>query len=637
MEKFWHFVKSFTPLKAVGAVASLLSKIIDLLLWLLSFLLPVLRPLGKVLLFFARLTRLNRVLNWEDLVIIAKPYWVSESRNRALALLFATLFCMVATAKAAYYFGDQLKVINDAVNAHVSDQEFYVDIGWLAGIAAIWTLVGGAYGYFRSYLALDWRVWMSRMYMRQYVRNEAYLRLQISNPDQRLAQDPDTFANTTIWLAMILIETVVNLYTFAPVLYQNSKLLTACCIGCALASYVAVLWLGRELPSLTNRQYDSEASLRTSLQDGPRYGASIALQRSEPLFLAQSTNLLGSVKQVLARVMRVNLLIGFYNTFSGKIVEQAALVGMGWLVMHGRATMGQIAQAGQAFTAVYNGLTVFTSQYGAYSTLKVELERLGPVSRALEDIGENRMPQGQWIEYAEGNDDVIRFDHVTILSSYLDAKPVVNDMTVAFDVDTLITGRDGHGKTDLAKAIGLRASNGAGKITRPPRDKVMFLTQSPYLPTCTLREYLLDMQPSGPGDDQKLLNVLELVGLPDLVEQSKGEKSGGLDTAHAWKSKISEPQQQQLCLARAILFKPMVLVIDQATDGLEPEIEEDIFQVLRGLGVRLITMSNSSRLAKSHKRVIELREDRSFEKYDSKDYKAPGWKANLRRWGGNGG
>jgi ABC-type uncharacterized transport system fused permease/ATPase subunit len=104
-----------------------------------------------------------------------------------------------------------------------------------------------------------------------------------------------------------------------------------------------------------------------------------------------------------------------------------------------------------------------------------------------------------------------------------------------------------------------------------------------------------------------------------------------------WKKKISAPQQQQLCLARAILHKPLVLVVDQATDGFEPEIEEDIYKVLRGLGIRLITFSNSGRLAKSHKRVVELREDRGFDKYDSKDYSAPGWKSKLRRWGGSGG
>lgn len=142
------------------------------------------------------------------------------------------------------------------------------------------------------------------------------------------------------------------------------------------------------------------------------------------------------------------------------------------------------------------------------------------------------------------------------------------------------------------------------------------------------------MQASGPEDNDRLTTVLDLVGLHDLVESSKGETTGGLDTAQDWKVKLSGPQQQQLCLARAILFKPTVLVIDQATDGLEAEIEEDIYKILRGLSIRLITTSNSSRLAASFKRVIELREDRGFDQHEAQVYKVPGWKAFLRRFSG---
>jgi putative ATP-binding cassette transporter len=635
MKKLWEYLISFVLLRPLAAAGSFLNRLVDWLLKMLGKTLPLLAPLGRLFLFFARLARLNKILNWQDLVIVAKPYWVGESRNKAFALLFGTLLCMVANAKLAYYFGYQVKLIFDIVNSsHSTDAEFYLAVAWLAGIGVVWALFANGYGTFRTYLAIDWRFWQSRMYMRQYVKNEALIRLKTDNPDQRLAQDPDVFANTTVWLAMILVETVVNLWTFAPVLYQNSKLLSLCCLGCALASYVAVLWLGKSLPVLTYQQYDSEATLRTNLQDGPRYGASIALERAEPIFIAQADSRLGVVRQVLTRIMKVNLYIGIYNFYAGQVVGNAALVAIGWLVMHGRATVGAIGQAGQAFANVYNGLTVFTSQYGAYSTLKAEIERLGPFARALDDIGQNRMPHGQWIEYAEDDGKPISFTNVTILSSYLDPKPVVKDMTVTFDVDTMITGRDGHGKTDMAKAIGLGAAAGSGKITRTARNKIMFLTQTPYLPACTLRQFLAVLAPAAATDDQRLATVLDLVGLHDLIEQSKGQTSGGLDTVQDWKVRISGPQQQQLCLARAILFKPEVIVVDQATDGLESEVEEDIYKVLRGLGLRLITFSNSSRLAKSFKRVIELREDRGFDQHDAQEYKVPGWKTLLRRLSG---
>jgi putative ATP-binding cassette transporter len=635
MEKLLKYLKGFSPLKPLCKVGVFLFRSPAWLLRSRDYFLMLLAPLGRLLLAVATLFRLNRVLPWADLLLVAKPYWTGEARWKAFGLLFASLFFMVLNAKAAYFFGFQLKLLNDIVNGSSKSSDFYLAVSWLVGIAAVWALANACYGYCRSYLALDWRIWQSRLYMRQYVANEGYLRLTISNPDQRLAQDPDIFANTSVGLFMILVETIVNLWTFAPVLYQSSLLLTEVCLACALSSYVAILWLGRALPGLTYQQYDSEATLRTNLQDGPRYASSIAMQRCEPLLLARSIGLLGVVRQVLSRMIKVNLYVGFWNFFSGRVVENAALVGIGWLVMNGRATMGQIAQAGQAFSSVYNGLTVLTSQYGAFSTLKAELERLGPFARALEAVGANHMPAGRWIDFAETDSNVIAFENVTIFSSYLGAKAVVKDLTLNLDADTLITGRDGHNKTDMAGAIALGAAQGQGKITRPARDKIMFLTQTPYLPVCTLREYLSPSQEMGPEDDDHLLNVIELVGLSDLVEHSLGDRAEGLDTAHDWKSKLSIPQQQQLCLARAILSKPLVLIVDQATDGMEPEIEEDIFKVLRSLGVRLITFSNSGRLANWHKRVIELREDSGFDQFAAQDYKVPGWKSFLHRFGSN--
>jgi putative ATP-binding cassette transporter len=639
MKKLWEYLISLVLLRPLAKAGSLLNRAMDILFWMLGKAMPLLRPIGRLFLFFARLARLNKILNWEDLLIVVKPYWTGESRNKAVALLCGTLFCMVANAVSSLYFGMQVKLIFDIVGApHTTDIEFYKAVAVLAGIGVVWALFGNGYGTFRTYLAIDWRFWMSRMYMGQYVKNEALIRIKTDNPDQRLAQDPDIFANTAVGLSAVLVETVVNLFTFVPVLLENSLVLAGCCVVCALASYVAVLWLGKSLPSLTYQQYDSEATLRTTLQDGSRYGSSIALERAEPLFLSQAETRLGTVRHVLTRIMTVNLYVGIYNFYAGQVVGNAALVAIGWLVMHGRATIGAIGQAGQAFANVYNGLTVFTSQFGAYSTIKAEIERLGPFARALDEIGENRMPQGQWIEYAEVDGKPISFDNVTILSSYLDSKPVVKDMSVVFDVDTLITGRDGHGKTDMAKAIGLGAAQGGGKITRMSRNRIMFLTQTPYIPTCTLREFLVDSPATGGVDDQRLATVLDLVGLHDLIEQSKGENTGGLDTPQNWQNRIPSPQQQQLCLARAILLKAEVIVIDQATDGLEPEIEEDIYKILRGLGVRLIAFSNSDRLAKSFKRVLELREDRGFDVHDeAKDYKV-GWKAYLpSRLTGRGG
>ena len=76
-----------------------------------------------------------------------------------------------------------------------------------------------------------------------------------------------------------------------------------------------------------------------------------------------------------------------------------------------------------------------------------------------------------------------------------------------------------------------------------------------------------------PGPRPKKLPKDEVYGLfPFLAKMEKrlgGNLSGG--------------QQQQLAIARALLGKPKVLLLDEPTEGIQPSVVEDIARVLEGL------------------------------------------------------
>ena len=60
--------------------------------------------------------------------------------------------------------------------------------------------------------------------------------------------------------------------------------------------------------------------------------------------------------------------------------------------------------------------------------------------------------------------------------------------------------------------------------------------------------------------------------LNDMLGRRGGDLSGG--------------QQQQLAIARALVMRPRLLVLDEPTEGIQPSIIKDIEQVVRGLAAR---------------------------------------------------
>ena len=151
---------------------------------------------------------------------------------------------------------------------------------------------------------------------------------------------------------------------------------------------------------------------------------------------------------------------------------------------------------------------------------------------------------------------------------------------------TALMGRNGVGKTTLLKAVmGLLPAK-SGRISLKDRDMTKLRPEDrarggiAYVPQgreifskLTVEENLRMGLEARPGPRLSKVPKDEIYGLfPFLAKMEKrlgGNLSGG--------------QQQQLALARALLGKPEVLLLDEPTEGIQPSIVEDIGRVLEGL------------------------------------------------------
>ena len=152
---------------------------------------------------------------------------------------------------------------------------------------------------------------------------------------------------------------------------------------------------------------------------------------------------------------------------------------------------------------------------------------------------------------------------------------------------TCVLGRNGVGKTSLLRAIVGHQEISAGAITLegaeisalPPYERasrgIAYVPQGREIfPLLTVEEnlqtgYAAISRPLRRIPDE----IFELFPvLKDMLSRRGGDLSGG--------------QQQQLAIARALVTRPRLLVLDEPTEGIQPSIIKDIERVIRLLANR---------------------------------------------------
>jgi urea transport system ATP-binding protein len=180
------------------------------------------------------------------------------------------------------------------------------------------------------------------------------------------------------------------------------------------------------------------------------------------------------------------------------------------------------------------------------------------------------------------------------------------DMGVASGKMVCLIGRNGVGKTTLLKSImGLLAPRTGTiqfrgeNITRKPtyqRAKmgIGYVPQGrEVIPRLTIKENLLlgmEALPNGPSKHQEIPEeIFELFPvLKVMLSRMGGDLSGG--------------QQQQLAIARALMGKPKLLVLDEPTEGIQPsiilEIEAAVRHIIKTTGISVLLVEQHLHFAR---------------------------------------
>lgn len=185
---------------------------------------------------------------------------------------------------------------------------------------------------------------------------------------------------------------------------------------------------------------------------------------------------------------------------------------------------------------------------------------------------------------------------------------------------TVVRGPSGSGKTTLLNLLGGLDRPTSGRVllgddvlselseaelAAARRDRIGYVFQNfgliPVLSAAENVEVPLRLRRMERGQrDERVAEVLELVGLTRHAGQRPGELSGG--------------QQQRVGVARALVARPEVLIADEPTGQLDSETAERIMhlilEVTRIRGTATVVATHDPLLISRADEVLELRDGR---------------------------
>jgi len=549
---------------------------------------------------------------------LAWPYWKSEEKWSAIGLLVAVVVLNLITVGLNVRFNTWY---NDFYNTlqEYDWAQFWRQLA-IFGVLAFLFIVVAVYSlYLRQILHIRWRRWLTDRFLRNWLGNQSYYRLQLNqvttpdNPDQRISDDLDRFATITLALSLGLLSSFVTLVSFLSILWTLSGALTIPLGGgaaihipgymvfaaliYAVGGTLLTRWIGYPLIQLNFDQQRYEADFRFSMVRLRENAENVAFYGGEAReldsFQARFARIIANWWGIIKRRKKLTWFTTGYTQLA--IIFPLMVAAPRYFAK--AIQLGGLMQIVSAFGQVQEALSFIISSYTEIAEYQSVVRRLSGFQERLNEIAADReVPQPIEIERHGPGVEVDMLD-LNLPDGQL-LRPNIS-LAASPGESLLITGASGLGKSTLMRAIAGLWPFGRGRI-RVTDGRCLFLPQRPYLPLGTLADALVYPHSAREPPRDSLVDALRAVGLPELVDH--------LDEEANWALRLSIGEQQRLAFARVLLARPEVVFLDEATSALDEAAEMTLYRVLRDASWRptIVSVGHHGSLRRFHDVVVDL-------------------------------
>ena len=252
-------------------------------------------------------------------------------------------------------------------------------------------------------------------------------------------------------------------------------------------------------------------------------------------------------------------------------------------VLHGALTTGQLNALFGYIMNILMALMMLSMAFVMISMSAASAKRIVEVLDETTDLPPAKAP------VQEVKDGSIRFDHVTFKYKHGSGQPVLNDIT--FDIkpgETLgIIGGTGSAKSSLVQLIPRLYDAETGTVSVGGvdvrdynldvlRHEVSMVLQKNVLFSGTILDNL--RWGSENASEEECIRVAKLACADEFIERFPDKYNTWIEQGG---SNVSGGQKQRLTIARALLRKPKVLILDDSTSAVDTATDAKIRKAFR--------------------------------------------------------
>ena len=240
-------------------------------------------------------------------------------------------------------------------------------------------------------------------------------------------------------------------------------------------------------------------------------------------------------------------------------------------VLNGSITTGQL---NALFGYIMNILMALMMLSMAFVMISMSASSARRIVEVLDETTDLPAPKAPVDTVADGS---IAFDHVTFKYKHGSGQPVLNDITFTIRPgETLgIIGGTGSAKSSLVQLIPRLYDPETGSVKvggvdvrdydiETLRDEVAMVLQKNVLFSGTIKENLRWGNEN--ASDDELVRVCRLAQADEFIQQMPDKYDTHIEQGG---SNVSGGQKQRLCIARALLKKPKILILDDSTSAVD--------------------------------------------------------------------